>query len=118
MMENLHKAIMKRSRLRNKFLSDKTEMSQKEYKKRRNFYVNIFKRWKKEHLANLVVNSISDNKTFWQIVKPLFSNKVKAKTTVKLVENNEIIDNEIEIAKLFNKYFANIVKKFGLFTKE
>ena len=31
--KNLHKAIMKRSRLRNKFLRDRTEMSQKEYKK-------------------------------------------------------------------------------------
>ena len=58
-----------------------------------------------------------DNKKFWQIVKPLFSNKVKAKTTIKLVENNEMIDDEIEIAKLFNEYFVNIVKKLGLFTK-
>ena len=33
MTKNLRKAIMKRSRLRNKFLSDRTEMSQKEYKK-------------------------------------------------------------------------------------
>ena len=58
-----------------------------------------------------------DNKKFWQIVKPLFSNKVKAKTTIKLVENNEMIDDEIEFAKLFNEYFVNIVKKLGLFTK-
>ena len=51
-------------------------------------------------------------------MKPLFSNKVKAKTIIKLVENNEMIDDEIEIAKLFNKYFVNIVKKLGLYTKE
>ena len=75
-------------------------------------------RVKKEHFANLDVSSISDNKKFWQIVKPLFSNKVTAKTTTKLVENNEMIDDEIEIAKLFNKYFVNIVKKIGLFAKE
>ena len=59
-----------------------------------------------------------DNKKFWQIVKPLFSNKVKAKTTIKLVENNEIIDDEIEISKLFNEYFVNIVKKLGIFTEK
>ena len=29
-----------------------------------------------------------------------------------------MIDDEIEIAKLFNKYFVNIVKKLGLITKE
>ena len=33
MTQNLHKAIMKRSRLRKKLLSDRTEMSRKEYKK-------------------------------------------------------------------------------------
>ena len=76
------------------------------------------KRTKKEHFANLDINSISDNKKFWQIVKPLFSNKVKGKTTIKLVENDEMIDDEIQIANLFNEYFVNIVKKLGLFTKE
>ena len=110
MTKKLQKAIMKRSRLRNKFFSDRTEMFWKEYKKQRNFCVNLSKRAKKEHFANRDKNSTSDNKTFWQIVKPLFSNKVKGKTTIKLVENDEMIDDEIKIAKLFND-FVNIVKK-------
>ena len=81
-------------------------MSQKEYKKQTfwNFYINLLKRAKKEHFANLDINSISDNKTFWQIVKPLFSNKGKGKTTIKLIENDKIIHDEVEIAKLFNEY--------------
>ena len=48
MTKNLHKAIMKRSR--NKFLSERTEMSRKEYKKQRNFCVNLLKRAKKNIL--------------------------------------------------------------------
>ena len=79
MTKNLHKAIRKGSRRRNKFLSDRTEMSRNEYKKQRNFCVNLLKRAKKEHFANLDVNSISDNKKFRQNVKPPFSNKVKPK---------------------------------------
>ena len=47
-----------------------------------------------------------------QIVKPL------GKTTIRLVENDEMIDDEIKIAKLFNEYFVNTAKKLGLFTKE
>ena len=43
------------------------------------------------------------NKTFWQTVKPLFSNIVKVKTVIKLVENDAMIDEESE-------YFVNIVK--------
>ena len=106
--KGLHKAIMKRSRLRNKFLRDRTETSRKEYKEQRNFCVNLLKKAKKDHLANLDVNSVLDNRKFWQNVKPLFSNKVKAKTTMKLIENDEKIDNE---------YFVNTVKNLGIFTE-
>ena len=49
----------KHSRLRNKVLSDRTEMSRKEYKKQRNFCVNLLKRAKKEHFTNLDRNSLS-----------------------------------------------------------
>ena len=117
MTKNKHKGIMKRSRI-NKFLSDRTEIPRNEYKKQRKIWVNLLKRAKEGHFANLNVNSNSDNKKFWQIVQSSFSNEVKAKTTIKLIENNEMIDDEIEIAKLFNEYFVNIVKKLGLFTKE
>ena len=49
----------------------------------------------------------------------LFSQiKLKLKTTIKLVENNEIIDDEIGISKLFNEYFVNIVKKLEIFTEK
>ena len=54
---------------------------------------------------------MSDNKKFCQIVTLLFSSKVKAKTTIKLVENDKMIDDDIEIAKPFDEYFVNIVKK-------
>ena len=41
------------------------------------------------HFRNLDINSVSDNKTFWQIVKPLFLNKVKAKPVTKSVGNKK-----------------------------
>ena len=46
--KNLHKAIMKCSRLRNKSLSERTEMSLKEFKKQQKFCVNFLKRAKKK----------------------------------------------------------------------
>ena len=55
------------------------------------------KKAKKNYFANLGVNSVLDNKKFWQNVKPLFSNKVKAKTTIKLNENDKMIDNENKV---------------------
>ena len=114
MTKMINKAIMKRSRLA--FLSNR-QRCLKKCKKQRKVCANLLKRAKK-HFVNPDVNSISDNKKFWQIVKPLSSNKVKVKTSIKLVENNQMIDDEIETAKLFNEYFVNIVKKSGLFKKE
>ena len=65
----------------------------------------MLKKWpKKDHFANLDVNSVLDNRKFWQNVKPLFSNKVKAKTNIKLIENDETIDNEIKIAKTSSNF--------------
>ena len=80
--------------------------------------VNLIYSISKEHFVNLDENSLSNNKIFWQIVKTLFSNKVKAKTNINLIENNEMIDDEIEIAKPFSEYFVNIIKKLGLFIRE
>ena len=114
MTKGLNKAIMKCSRLRNTFLRDRTEMSRKKYKKQRNFCVNLSKKAKKDHFVNLDVNSVLDNRKFWQNVKPLFSNKVKAKTTIKFIENGETIDNEIKTAKIFYEYFVNTVKNLGI----
>ena len=73
---------MKCSRLRNKSLSERTAISLKEFQKQQKFCVNFLKRGKKKkkHFANLDVNSISDNKKFWQIVK--------AKTAIKLFKDN------------------------------
>ena len=74
------------------------------------------KKAKNDHFANLDIKSVTGNKKFWQTVKPLFSNKVKAKTVIKLVENDTMIDDESEIAKIFREFFVNIVKKQGILT--
>ena len=87
--KDLHKAIMKRSRLRNKFLRDRTDISREEYKKQRNLCVSLLKKAKKDHFANLDIKSATDNKKFWQTVKPPFSNKVKTITVIKLVEKTQ-----------------------------
>ena len=118
MTKDIHKAIMKRSRLRNKFLRDRTEISTEEYKKERNLCVSLLKKEKKDHFVNLDITSATEYKKFWQTVKPLFSTKVKAKTVIKLVENDRMIDDDSEIANFFNEYFVNIVKKLGILIEE
>ena len=57
MTNEFHKAIMKRSRLRNKILKDKTETNLKYFKLQRNFYKNLL-RTAKNHIT---IISISKN---------------------------------------------------------
>ena len=52
------------------------------------------------------------------ILKPLFSEKVNTNENITLVENNNIISSEIEIAEKLNAFFSNIVKELNIIVKE
>ena len=64
MTKDLHKAIMKRSRIRDKFIRDRTDISREEYKKQRNLCVSFLNKAKKDHFPNLDIKSVTDNKKF------------------------------------------------------
>ena len=53
MTKDLHKIIMERSRLRNKLLRDRTDISREKYKKQRNICVSLLKKVKKDNFENL-----------------------------------------------------------------
>ena len=57
---------------------------------------------------------MSDNKLFWKSVKPFFSDKGCSSSKITLVEENNIINNEEEIANIMNNYFINITKTLNL----
>ena len=50
----------------------------------RNYCVNLVRRTKKNYFADISIIPITDNKKFWKTVKPLFSNKISLKDTIKL----------------------------------
>ena len=57
---------------------------------------------------------VKDNKEFWERISPLFSNQIKSKEKVTLVENDEIISIDIEVAKTFQNFFSSIVKNLNI----
>ena len=57
-------------------------------------------------------------KKFWQIVKPLFSEKVNTSENITLVDNNNIISSEIEIAEKLITFFSNTVKELNINVKK
>ena len=75
-------------------------------------HVSILKKAKKKYYGNLNPSSVTDNKTFWKTVKPLFSSKMTSSQAIALCEQSHIFDNDQDIADIFNDFFINAVKEF------
>ena len=58
------------------------------------------------------------NKEIKKIVKPLFSEKVNTNENITLVDNNNIISSETEIAEKLNGFFSNKGKEINIKVKE
>ena len=114
MTKELRKAIMNRSKLKNKSNSVNTRDAYHEYKKQRNLCTYLLKKAKKDYYSNLNPKTITDNKKFWKTVKPLLSDKSIAKETITLVENDEIFQNEQLLAEKFNEFFSTAVTKLKI----
>ena len=114
MNKTLSKEIMKRTKLRNKFLKERTDESKKRYTSQRNYCVSLLKETKKNCYNGLNEKDVSDNKTFWKTVKPFLSDKIVSKEQILLVENDEIISEDRKIAESPKSFFSNIVKNLKI----
>ena len=87
--KELRKAIMKRSRLKNKANKTKKPIDISNFKKQRNYVVNLNKQAKFEYFSSY---NYADSKPFWVNCKAYFSNKYStADTDVVLNENGDLI---------------------------
>ena len=114
MSNELSKAIMVRSRLRNKYVKSNTIESTDAYKKQRNYCVSLLRKIKKNFYEHLNPTFISDNKKFWTQVKPFFSDKTPRNSKIILSEGNEIISNPETSAEIFNNFFSDAVEDLDI----
>ena len=114
MNKTLSKAIMNRSRLRNRFIKNPNETNQYNYKRQRNYVVNLLRREKKKYYENLDPHKILDTKTFWKTVKPLFSDKNNMNGRITLIDQDDIISDDAKIAEIMNNFFTNIVENLDI----
>ena len=112
--KDLSKAIMKRSRLRNSSLKNRTEQNKTLYTKQRNYCVSLLKKSKKKYFANLNEKDILDNKLFWKTIKPSFSDKIMTSDRINLSGKGELVKTELETAEVLNKFFSNIVNNLEI----
>ena len=100
---------MHTTRFHNKYLRNKTDENERKYTKQRNYCVSLLRKSKREYYSNLDVKNITDNKVFWKTVKLFQSNKVTSTQRITLIENDKIVKNDNDTARVFNTFFS-IVK--------
>ena len=101
MTKEFSKAIMQRSKLKNEFNKCPSDENSRLYKQQRNYCTNLLAREKKNYFNNLDLKIFKDNKTFWQRVKPLFSDK-----------KSVICTKEEEVAEKLNNFFYRCCRQF------
>ena len=118
MNKELKKAVMVRSKLRNKFLKSRSEEDRKVYNKQRNMCVKLLKKTKRIYFSHLYTKRVIDNKKFWKTVKSSFSYKTNNFESITLIENHSIVSNDNEVANIFNEYFSNPIEGLNLHVPE
>ena len=114
MNKALSKAVMQRTKLSNKFLKDPSAANKFSYSKQRNWCVSLLRKEKKKYFANLNEKDITDNKNFWQTIKLFLSEKTKSRAKIALIENENLVSDDVEVANCLNNLFSNIVKNLEI----
>ena len=112
--KELSKAIMTRTRLRNRFLKNRSDENRRKYSKQRNYCVSLLRKTKRNYYSNLNEKKITDNKKFWKTVTPFLSDKVPSNEKITLVEKDQVITNDSETAEVLNTFFSNIISNLDI----
>ena len=112
MTKNLRKAIIKRSQLENKYISNSTAENMNKYKKK-NFCSKLYKKnERKKFYSQFDIKNITDNKLFWKTMKPFLSEKCTYASKISLVHN--VISDDQELADTFNNFFEHAADNLGI----
>ena len=115
MNNEISKAIVTRTRLRNRFLKNRNNRSRDLYRKQRNICVSLLRKSKKDYFSKLNEKQITDNKRFWKTVKPFLSNKVQSSERINLTdENNSLVTDCGKVEKELNSFFSSVVKNLNI----
>ena len=114
MTKTLRKAIMRRTSLKNKYLRDKTQISERNFKKQKNFCSRLYKKERRKFYNSLDLTNFTDNKTFWKTIKPFLSDKGNLSKKINLKEGDELLSEESQVVDILNTYFSDSVNSLNL----
>ena len=63
----------------------------------------------KKLFSKLNTSFVSDNKLFWKIIEPFFSNNGSHRGNIKLAEGDKLLQGDSEVAEELNNFFKEAV---------
>lgn len=113
MNSKLRKAIYKKRMARNQYMKDRSNNRLWEnYRKARNEYVNENRASLRNYFKKECSSGAGSN-SFWQAIKPYFSDKGGQRSPIMLKEGEEVITDCQNLASVFNQYFHDIAQQSG-----
>ena len=112
MTRELSKAIMNKSKTKNRYTKWKSRENYLAYKKARNVCNSLNRKVKRDYFRDASAKGIMSNKTFWNTVKPFMSSKgFFTESTINIEqENGKLETDQTTLAESFNNYYINIVE--------
>ena len=114
MDKSLSQAFLKRSQLKNKKQKDPTQENIEAFKKQRNFSLSLLRKTRKNFFNSLDLKIVNDSKKFYKVLQPHFTGKSKVKSKITLIEKNEIVSEDQEVAEILNNNFVDAVSNLGI----
>ena len=108
------KAIVKSSKLQNKYFRERTNEEKSLYNKKRNLCVSILRKNKRYYFGNLINKIVPNNRKFWKTLRPLFSEKAFHRECITLKESFKTVTNNAELAETFNTFFSKVVPNLSI----
>ena len=106
MTKELSKAIMEKSKSRNKYLKWPSRENYVSYKKSKNKCNSLTKKAKKIFFKEATKDGIMSNKKFWSTAKPFITNKgCISNDFISVEKDGDLMSNEKETVELFNQNY-------------
>ena len=114
MTKESRKAIMNRSKVRNKFLKTRSRNLEGVLIAKENSGLAFSAKLKYVFFGKVDHKVFSDNTKFWKTVSPLFLERGFHKEFILLNNNNKTISNNEELAETFNKHFSKLIENVDI----
>ena len=104
----LLKACRNKNKLYKHYLNTRNNIALNKYKTYKNKLTNILRKCEKQYYVNLLDLHKSNLRETWKIIKGVLNNHTTNHTNIPLRINGILVDNPVDKANEFNKYFTSI----------